>query len=358
MNQLSRYISKEFIKLCILCLFIFVSLYLMIDFIQKIDNFIEADASKNIILRYFLLKIPYITTQMIPIASLISIIIIFCVMKKNNEITALKACGIDLLKFSQTIIILSLFVSVISFLFSEFIVPFTSTRSNEIWDIEVEKQDPNRFYGSDQIWYKSGNSIYWIKHFDFDKKVMQEPTFYFFDENFRLIKRIDGKRGIWNKNVWKIEDVIVHELQADGSYNLTRFDHLFLEIPETPDTFVRKIKKPEDMSFLQLKRYSERVRNEGYDNTRYRVDMDIKLALPFISFVLALFGIPIALDLKIGGIPLAISLGIGLSFLYMVVMSFSRSLGLSGVFPPFLSAWIANISFILFGVYFMLNMKR
>lgn len=358
MNVLPKYISKEFIKLCILCMVVFVSLYLMIDFVQKIDNFIDANATKEIIIEYFLLKIPFIMTQMIPIATLISIIIIFSVMKKNNEMTALKACGIDILRFSQSIIILSLFVSLLSFLFSECIVPYTSTRSNEIWDIEVDKQDPNRFYGSDQIWYRSDHSIYWIKHFDFEKKIMQKPIFYFFDEGFRLIKRIDGDRGVWMNGVWEIENVLVHERQMDGGYELTKFDNLFLEIPETPDTFVRKIKKPEEMNFLQLKRYSDRVQREGYDNTRYRVDMNIKIALPFICLALALFGIPIALDLKVGGIPLAISIGVGLSFLYMVVMSFSRYLGLSGILPPFLSAWIANVSFMLFGVYFMLNMKR
>ena len=358
MKVLPRYISKEFIKLCILCLFIFVSLYLMIDFVQKIDNFMEANVSKGVITRYFLMKTPFIITQMIPVATLISIIILFCVMKKNNEILAIKACGLDILKLSQSIIILSFFVSLLSFIFSELIVPYTSTRSHEIWDIEVKKQDPNRFYGSDQIWYKADNSIYWIKHFDFDKKIMQKPTFYFFDEGFQLIRRIQGEKGIWRNHAWEIEDVIVHEAQPDGSYNLTKLDNLFLEIPETPDTFIRKIKKPEDMSYLQLKKYSNRVRNEGYDNTRYRVDMNIKLAVPFICLALALFGIPIALNLKIGGIPLAIFLGIVLSFLYMVVMSFSRSLGLSGILPPSLSAWIANVIFFLFGFYFILNMER
>lgn len=358
MNVLPKYISKEFIKLCIICMIIFVSLYLMIDFVQKIDNFIDANASKDIIIGYFLLKTPFIITQMIPVATLISVIILFSVMKRNNEIMALKACGIDILRLSQTVIILALFVSILSFLFSEFFVPYTSTRSNEIWDIEVEKQDPNRFYGSDQIWYRSDHSIYWIKHFDFEKKIMQKPTFYFFDEGFRLIKRIEGDRGVWVNSVWKIEKVLVHELQKDGGYELTKYNDLFLEIPETPDTFVRKIKKPEEMSFLQLKRYSERVQREGYDNTRYRVDMDTKLALPFICLALALFGIPIALDLKVGGIPLAISLGVGLSFLYMVIMSFSRYLGLSGILPPVLSAWIANAGFMLFGVYLILNMER
>jgi lipopolysaccharide export system permease protein len=131
-----------------------------------------------------------------------------------------------------------------------------------------------------------------------------------------------------------------------------------LEIPETPETFIRKIKEPEDMSYQQLRKYAETVKNEGYDNTGYLVDMDLKLAFPLISLVLALMGIPIALELKIGGMPLAIAVGVGLCFLYMFSMAFSRSLGLSGILPPFLAAWTANLIFILFGIYLIMNLRR
>ncbi|MFC1531982.1 LPS export ABC transporter permease LptG [Thermodesulfobacteriota bacterium] len=358
MNVLSRYFYREFLKLFILCQIIFLSLYLVIDFVQKIDNFVEADVSKGVIFSYFFFKSPYITIQMIPVATLISIIVLFCLMKNNNEVMAMKACGLDVLRISQPIIIISLLISIFTFIFSELIVPYSSSKSNEIWDIEVEKQDPTRFYGSDQIWYKSSNAIYWIRHFDNDRKIMQNPTFFFFDNDFRLIKRIDGKRGIWKDGVWKIEEGIIQMAQKDGDYKSTKFHELLLKIAETPDTFVRRIKQPEDMSYQQLKRYSDRVRSEGYDNTRYLVDMNIKVAFPFISLVLAILGIPIALLLKTGGIPLAVAIGVGLSFLYMVTMGISRSFGLTGILPPLLSAWTANLVFILFGVYLMMYIDR
>ena len=112
------------------------------------------------------------------------------------------------------------------------------------------------------------------------------------------------------------------------------------------------------MSYFQLKRYAEKVSSEGYDNTRYLVDMNIKLSFPLISFVLALIGIYIALEFKIGGIPLTVSAGVGLCFLYTVILGFSRSLGLSGILPPVLSAWTANIVFILLGIYLMMSLER
>jgi lipopolysaccharide export system permease protein len=204
MKVLHKYIFKEYSKLFILCMVIFLSIYLIIDFLQRIDNFIEANVSKGITLSYFLYKIPHILVQMIPVGSLISVIILYSLMKKKNEVIALKACGLDILKLSGIVIIISLFIGIATFLLSEVIVPFTSSRSNEIWNIDVEKYNPGRFFGTNQIWYKSQNSIYWIRHFDSQKDTMESPTFYFFDDAFRLIKRIDGKKAVWTGSLWKI----------------------------------------------------------------------------------------------------------------------------------------------------------
>jgi lipopolysaccharide export system permease protein len=364
MKVLTKYISKEFIRLQLLCQIIFVFLFLMIDFVQKIDNFMEAEVTQIVvILSFFLYKIPYILVQMIPVATLISVIVLFRIMKNNREILAIKACGINIIRLSQTVIIISLLASLFTFVFSEVIVPYASSRSNEIWDRKVKKQDPTRFYRGNQIWVKSSDAIYWIRHFDSSKNIMEGPVLYFFDENFKLIKRIEAKRAIWKDGRWKIEDGTIMERQADGDYKTTKFDgsvpdNLIPDMPETPDKFKEKRKQPEEMSYKQLRAYSEMVKNDGYNNTGYLVDMGVKIAFPFISLVLTLLGIPIALELKTGGIPLAVAAGIGLSFIYYVILSISSSLGHSGVFPPFLAAWTANLLFIFAGIYLMMTVEK
>ncbi|MBW1766971.1 MAG: LPS export ABC transporter permease LptG [Deltaproteobacteria bacterium] len=358
MRILSRYLTIEFFKLLLLCLITFVSIYLIIDFLQKIDNFFEAQASKSVMMSYFLHKAPFIIVQMLPPASLISAVIMFCLMKKNNEINAVKACGLNIFRLSQPVIMASLLIGIAIFLFSEIIVPYASSRSNKIWNIEVEKQDPTRFYGSNQIWYKGSDSIYWMMRFDNEKKIMERPTFYFFDKAFRLIKRIDGRRGFWENGKWRIENGVIQEARKDGGYEFEKFMELYLQIPETPETFVRAVKRPEEMSYWELKRYTKKVRQEGYDETGYLVDMNVKVAYPFISLIFVLIGIPIALGVKKGGMPLAVSIGMGICFLYMFTLGLSRSLGLSGVLPPVLAAWLANLIFFFLGVYLMLHVER
>jgi lipopolysaccharide export system permease protein len=359
MNVLTKYISKEFIKLQIFCQIIFISLYLIVDFVQKIDNFIEHKVTNaRVIVSYFLYEIPHIVVLMIPAATLISVIILFRLMKTNRELMAIKACGLNIINLSQTVLIISLFISLFTFIFSESVVPYASSKSNQIWDIEINKQDPTKFYGSDSIWYKTTDAIYSIKHFDSVKKIMEDPTMYFFNGDFKLVKRIDAKKAIWQDGAWRLVDCVIQEIQADGDYSTKKYKALPLSIHETPETFQKRVKKPEEMSYSQLKEYSETVKSEGYDNTEYLVEMGVKIAWPLISFILTLLGIPIALELKAGGIPLAVASGMGLCLLYYVISSISSALGHSGILPPFLAAWTANLLFTFVGIYLMMTVEQ
>jgi lipopolysaccharide export system permease protein len=358
MKVLSRYLLREFFKLFALCETIFIFLYLIIDFMEKVNNAIEAKASKSTMLLHFLYETPFIVTNMIPPATLIAAVMLFSSMKKRNEITALKANGLNLFAVSKTILGASLLTGALVFLCSETVVPYTTSKSNRIWNIQVEKQDPGLFYGKDQIWYKGTDSIYWIRHYDSKKKLMQGLSLFFFDKDFRLVKRIDGRIGKWRGGFWRIENGIIQAPGEGGDYTLKRFLTLDLHLPEGPETFMAGTRKPEEMNYWQLKRYAQKVRDEGYDDSRYLVDMNVKIAFPLISVILVLIGIPVSLRLNRGGTPLAISFGIAVCFLYLVLLGFSRSLGLSGTLPPLLAAWLANIVFLLIGIYLMINLEK
>jgi len=358
MNILTKYFCREFLKILVICLLTLIFMYLMIDFFERVDNFIESNVPKHMMLTYFAYKIPYICVQMLPPACLIAVIIMFSVMKKNKEIISLKISGLNIWKFTQPIIIISLFVATGLFLFSEIIVPYTSSRSNEIWRMQVQKRNQKLYYGRDHIWYKGSGCIYWIRHFDKEGMVMRNPTFYFFDPSFRLVKRIDASVGVWKHDKWEIKDGIILQAGDDDGYTLKKFKKIDLDISETPESFVKEEKKPEEMSYWHLRRFANRVRQEGYDATKYFVDLNIKISFPFVVVVMVLIGTPIALGERKGGAALAVTLGIALCFLYLVVLGVSRSLGFSGLLSPVLSAWFANGVFFLLGIYLMTNVDR
>jgi lipopolysaccharide export system permease protein len=257
----------------------------------------------------------------------------FSLLAKRNEFTAMKACGLDIFRVTQPIFVSAVLLGMVCFILNELVVPYTSSKSNKIWDVEVCKRDPTQFRGINQIWYKSANAIISMRYFDYANQSMERPTFYFFNDSFRLIKIIDGEKAVWIRGKWHVEQGTVQE-------------------------FGEKEKSPEDMSFLRLKRYAQRVIMEGYDNREYLIYMNYKISFPFIVLIMVLIGIPISMKFEKIGTPFAISLGVCLCFLYYVVLGFARSLGLSGTLPPILSAWLTNLVFFFFGVYLMMKIER
>ncbi len=357
MKVIPRYLYKEFLRLFFFSLLVFLAIYLTVDFIQKVDDLVEAHAPVGVSILYFLYKMPYLVVQMVPAAVLISVIVMFSVMRKNNEITSLKASGVSVLSLSVPVLSAALAISAAVFLLSEVIVPYTSTRGTVIWETEVKKQGRKHFYGRDDIWYRTDRAIYWIRYFDPDRVIMHGVALYFFDQAFHLVKVIEGRRARWTGSRWRMEEGFVETACGNGEYRFTRFSRMDLDLSERPELFLRPVRQPEEMSYWQLKRFARGIRRQGYNATRYLVDMNIKLSFPLVSLIMVLIGIPISLGLKRGGTPLSVSLGMGVCFLYLATFGLARSLGISGLFPPVLSAWLANLVFFFAGVYLLMRVR-
>ncbi len=354
MKIITRYLYREFFTFFTVSLITFLVLYTVIEFFGKIDNFLEAGVSLRVAFTYFLYQIPLVVQQMIPISVLISILLTFGLMNKYNELLALKCSGLDSFRLSLPLIGISVVIAAGSFFLSESIVPITSPKANEIWNVQVERRNPKGAYKLSHIWYRGNGSIYQIRTFDSRKNIIEGLTIFLFDEDFTLSKRIDASRATWTEGRWKLTDGLIQTFEADGSHKSVTFTDYTIQLPESPENFRHSMKAPEEMSFWELRNYTGKIRREGYDSARGEVDLNIKIAFPFISIVLTVVGIPLALRRRRGGIPLNITIGIGISLLFLLIFGLSRSLAISGVLPPILGAWMANLLFLFLGIYLML----
>ena len=98
------------------------------------------------------------------------------------------------------------------------------------------------------------------------------------------------------------------------------------------------------MGYAELRKYVDKIQSEGYDATRYIVDLHGKIAFTLVSIILVIIGISFSLmkTERSGGIMQSIGVGIFIGFSYWLVHAFAMSLGHSGTISPFLSAWFAN----------------
>jgi lipopolysaccharide export system permease protein len=359
MRIISHYISREFLKMTLLCLGIFLFLFLLLDVMGKLKDFSEAGVPTGVIIQYFAYTLPFIIKQMIPVAILMGTQLTFGFFSKNNQLIAFKSSGINMGRLSFPIILLSVASTLFLLILGEVMVPFAQSRAQEIWNIRVKKIEPRAVLLQEKIWYKGDQAIYAFNRFNFKDQSAEGASLFFFDAQFKLRSRLDAESVVWKNGGWTFLNGLSQTFMADGSSSSQPFIEKTLFLNESPDDFRYQEKAGEEMTFQELRKTIRKVQGEGYDPTRYIVEQQIRLSFPFVCLIMALFGIALALRKEKGiGIAQGIVGSLFLAFLYWIFFGFSRSLGLSGTFPPLWAAWASNLLFLLVGGYLFLNIRQ
>ena len=359
MRIVSHYIAKEFLKMTLLCLGTFVMIYLMVEVMEKLDDFNTAGVPPPLIVNYFINIIPAIIKQMIPVAILMGTQLTFGSFSKNNQLIAFKSSGISMIRLSSPIILLAIATSLLIFILGESVIPLTNARAMEIWNVQVKKMESRAVLINERIWYKGDRSIYTFDRFNFKEQSAVKISLYFFDPQFRLQSRLDAERGYWADGVWTFEDGLYQTYQPTSSSSSQLFKALKLPLTETPEDFRYREKSSEEMTYSELRQFIEKIEREGYEAQPYRVEQQMRLSFPGVSIIMALIGISMALRREKGiGIAQGIVGSLAVTFVYWIFFGFSRSLGLSGVFPAFWAAWASNILFLLIGGYLLLHIRQ
>jgi len=356
MSIIQKYLTKEIIKHFGIVLITVVSIYVVVDFFGNIAKFINAGLSFSRMLTFILLKIPLIIAQMTPVVILLTILIVFGLMSKNNEILALKSSGLSTYYFLRPVLLIGLIMGILLFIFSEIVVPITTYKANSIWLKEVKKGSAITSREKN-IWIKGNRKIIHIKYYSPASKTIFGITLYYFDEDFRLTRRVDAQKGVFKQGKWVIIDFVEQNLEKEnGKYRITFQDKMVEKLDILPEDLKRVIKKPEEMSFMELLTYIKKVEEEGYDATVNKVDLFAKPALSFVCVIMCMLGIGIAIrEERKKGIFLCIAYGIMIAFFYWICYSFFLSLGYGEMLPPVIAAWSSNFIFLCFGFFILLN---
>ncbi|MCB2189648.1 MAG: LPS export ABC transporter permease LptG [Deltaproteobacteria bacterium] len=348
MRILTDYVAREFLKMFGFLLLAFVAIYTLFDFIEKVDNFSEAGVQGSIMAVYFIYQVPALLSLLAPLAILMGTVICLGLMSKHGEVVAVKSAGISIFRFTLPIVLIAMGLAFASALLNESVIPNTKARTNQIWEVQVEKR-PGRFYHREKFYYKGANSVYHVGFYDPETHSLSNVVYYRLDPSFNLVERVDARRARYLSGKWTFFSGLYQKRLPEGGYTAVPFEQKVLELPERPDDFNRLSKPSEEMSLGELNDFVHKAELEGYDTRRQRVDLQTKISYPFVCLIMALLGIPLALFHE-GGRSLAsgIVLGMAAALVYWVFFSYVRSIfGYAGVLPPFISAWLPNVVFIL-----------
>ena len=121
MSLLFRYLTKNNAMILLPTLAVGIGLYVLTDLFERLDNFIEAGLSVGMVLTYFIVKMPLVISQILPVIFLLSAVIQLCIMARSRELTALQAGGISLGVVANSMILCGIFWGSVQLGFSEYL---------------------------------------------------------------------------------------------------------------------------------------------------------------------------------------------------------------------------------------------
>jgi len=140
MRVLDRFLIIEYLGNLLLITVSLVLIFLIIDFFGKFRMFLSNHATYMQMGSYFFFRLPMIISQMLPAAVLLSSLVTCGYLSRHNEITAMKANGISIYRVALPILTIAVLISLLIFLLSEWITPYTNDRAENIRIIEVQKR--------------------------------------------------------------------------------------------------------------------------------------------------------------------------------------------------------------------------
>lgn len=356
---ITRYFTREFLKIFCLCMGSFISLYLLVDLFERLDDMIRNQVAFGLIIKYCLCSIPMIIYQVCPLGVLLCTFVTIGLFAKNHEIMALRAHGVSLYRVLKVFVFIAVSMCLFSLWLQEYVMPTTNQIVKEIKNVNIKGKKPSKLFKKFHYWYRSQNIIYSIDYFDPEKEELQKLSLMYFDDSFNIVKRVDAQSALWDRDAWMFHSGLEREFLPDGTMKLNKFAARAFSINKTPDDFRSARKDAEEMSFTELWTVVKKMRQEGYLPTSYEVDMYAKISYAFITVIMALLGIPFALRTgRSGGLALGVTISIAFGFVYWIFFAFCVSLGKSGALPPVLAAWTANITFGMIGLYMFLHVRQ
>lgn len=344
LKRIDKYIIRKFLGTFFLAIILIISIAVVFDITEKIDDFMENQAPlRAIIFDYYLNFIPYYANLFSPLFTFIAVIFFTSKLADNSEIIAMFASGISFHRLVKPYLISASIIAVMSFILGSIIIPPANKERLAFQEVYVKKRQKDQAIKI-QLWIES-DQVLFIDYYDKSIQVGHRASVDFFDGK-SLKKRITAHDIEWTgDDQWKLSNYVIREF--DGLYEkIEKGNEMMITMNVIPDDFYIFSGMQEQMSTSELSQYIERQRIRGVGNIKdFEIEYAKRFSFPFAAFILTIIGVSLSSKKIKGGMGINLGLGLLLSCIYILFYSVSSTFAINGSLSPTLAVWLPNITF-------------
>ena len=338
---LDRYISRMYFRTAGLSFVALLGIFYISTFIDRSDKLFKGQASGGLLVQLLALLTPQFVYYVIPLAALLSVLVTFGLLSRTSELTVMKACGISLYRASLPILVLSIAWSTALYGLEQSIMARANRRADAI-DSEIRGRPPRTSNPLNRRWLVGRDgAIYHYTYFDPWRSAIDNLAIYRPVRNgWALDSELFVKRAVFAGGQWTArtgwQQEFVPKVRWAG----------FAEQPlalEPPDYFETEQPIPDMMTVPQLKRFIDEQRASGFNVVPETIELQKKLAFPFVTIVMTLLAIPFGVTTGKRGTLYGVGIGIVLALTYWILAAAFAAVGKAGLLAPVMAGWAPNI---------------
>ena len=323
---------------------------------QLVSESIKYNIPLSDVIILILLRLPWIFSLAMPMATLFATITVFGRLGNDLEIIALRANGISTIRLLIPTIIIGIGVSLMAFSFTEYIVPRAAGTAETIYRTYKNQKKPIITKNINITEYDKQNNPKRILYIgEMDKSELENITITEFEQG-SLARLIRAKKGLWvNSGTWEFENGIMHSFMPNDPTKITviEFQKEIINLKLTPKNLEMPEKDIDQMNRKQILEQIEFKKKTGEDPIRYIMNYHLKLSIAFSCLIYSILGASMGLQPHRSSSALGLGLSIVVILVYIVLMSIGMGMGLSKVIPPIFAAWLPNIIVGIFSLFLL-----
>ncbi len=346
-------VGRTFLGLFFACIVCAPVLFFIGELGERLSRYMDAGLSVPMILWGMTHRIPQYLVWSFPLAALVASVFAIHSMTTHREIVAAKSGGVSFHRLLAPLWALGLILAGIAFWVGES-APKANRRAAEILG---EREVRNYSSRSDFVYSTLDGYTLSVERLDHQSGRMSRVSVEQRADDGTLrhlwadVAEYDDARG------WTFERGALRLLgprETEETYSFDRYHTPLLTI--RPSELLNE-RDEEELSYRELTEKAEALERSGQSNAKALVGRDQKIAIPFATLVIILFGAPLATTSKRGGVSFGVGVSLASAILYVLLLQLCGAIGSSELLPPFWAAWAPNALYLAVGGMMLLRIR-
>ena len=352
---IDRYIIRKFLGTFFYAILLLAIVIIIFDISEKIDDFIQKQAPlKAVIFDYYFNFLPFFINKFTALFTFISVIFFTSKMAGNTEIIAILNSGVSFKRLLRPYLFGAAFLSLFSFMLTNFVIPKTIHKMVDFEAKYVKKQNQTTNLNL-HMQLEPGTFVY-VESYNNMSNEGYKFTLEKIAPGKGLVYKLEADALKWDtlQKKWSVSNFYERKLLPNGSENIQKGVSRNIILNVKPEEFNIDADNVMYMNFFELRNFIQKEKVKGSSQVnRYLVEMYQRFAFPFAGIILTLIGVALSSRKVRGGTGLHLGFGIAITFTYILFLQVTTVFARFGEVPPLIAVWTPNVVFGLVALYLL-----